>query len=119
VKRHNVPVELATTDWEEAFGIAEGPTAVEGEDGVSVEEFFREDVEEVIAMSEGENDGPDWLLVAKLKDGRFAFLEAGCDYTGWDCQASGAVVVSTTLERLIRFGIGDDQRERLRLSVTP
>ncbi len=41
-------------------------------------------VTDVIAAVSGENDGPDWLCVVKLDDGRFATMRAGCDYTGWD-----------------------------------
>ncbi len=42
------------------------------------------DVVEVIAAAEGENDGPNWLAVVRMADGRFAKVFAGCDYTGWD-----------------------------------
>ena len=40
------------------------------------------DVSEVIHAREGEDDGPEWLAVVRLEDGRYAFLMAGCDYTG-------------------------------------
>lgn len=46
--------------------------------------FDREDVAEIIAMSEGEHDEKDWLLLCKLNNGQFGGLSAGCDYTGWD-----------------------------------
>lgn len=72
-----------------------------------------EDVAEILAMSEGENDEANWLMVVKLKDGRFSFLSAGCDYTGWDCQAGGSSHERDTLEALIRFGMGQDDRDRL------
>ena len=45
--------------------------------------FSVEDVELTVAYSEGENDGADWLWVGLLTDGRWAFVAAGCDYTGW------------------------------------
>jgi hypothetical protein len=41
-------------------------------------------ITEVIAAVEGDNDGPDWLMLGKLNDGRYFKLVAGCDYTGWD-----------------------------------
>ena len=44
----------------------------------------REDVVEIIAAVNGENDGDDWVGVFKLKDGRFLLAYGGCDYTGWD-----------------------------------
>lgn len=71
------------------------------------------DVAEVLAMDAGENDGANWLMVVKLKDGRFSFLSAGCDYTGWDCQAGGSSDEKETLDDLIRFGMGEDDRQRL------
>lgn len=44
------------------------------------------------------------VTIAMLSEDYF-YLAAGCDYTGWDCQASGYVEVSMDLERLIRLGI--------------
>jgi hypothetical protein len=53
-------------------------------DSVSDTPFSRADVAHVYAAEEGENDGDQWIALMRLKDGRYAFLEAGCDYTGWD-----------------------------------
>lgn len=61
--------ELESYDWECAFN----------EGGLD-----REDVASIIAMEEGENDGANWIMIGKLKDGRYFWLSAGCDYTGWD-----------------------------------
>jgi hypothetical protein len=82
---------------------------------VSPDPFQRIDVAEVLGTSDGENDGANWVGVFRLKDGRFAFLSAGCDYTGWDCQSSGYAVVSHDLSHLIRFGLGEEDRVRLNL----
>lgn len=41
-------------------------------------------VRAVIAMDEGQNDGPDWICLGEWADGRFFKMFAGCDYTGWD-----------------------------------
>ncbi len=57
-------------DWREAFSYAEG--------------FAMDDVSDVLASSDGENDGPEWVATFRLNDGRYAGLKAGCDYTGWD-----------------------------------
>lgn len=46
--------------------------------------FGMEDVAEVIHAVEGEPDGTDWRCALRLNDGRYAYVEAGCDYTGWD-----------------------------------
>jgi hypothetical protein len=108
-----IPRQLDDYDWEQAFLYADGrpvlgTTAPAGP-------FTREDVAEVIALSEGENDGPDWLAVVRLHDGRFGFVSAGCDYTGWDCQANGTAFVASSLEELIQFGIPQPDRDRLSL----
>lgn len=44
-----------------------------------------ETISSVLAVWEGENEGEDWRWVVSLVDGRFGFIEGGCDYTGWDC----------------------------------
>lgn len=75
-------------------------------------DVLRSEVKRIIWISEGENDGRDWLIVTEQNDGRFAFLCAGCDYTGWDCQASGHCIVSHDLNHLVQYGLTDDARAR-------
>jgi hypothetical protein len=90
--------QLEGYDWQEAFAYA-GEVRGEGEygcygsaniseaiedSGVPCDPFSREDVAEIVAMEDGENDGPDWIIVGRLNDGRWFSLSAGCDYTGWD-----------------------------------
>lgn len=91
---------LESGDWEEAFRYAD---------------FDREDVASIIAIEEGCNDGPSWLFVGTLKDGRLAYLEAGCDFTGWDCQASGYSRTADTLEEIQRWAMTLEARRRLKL----
>jgi hypothetical protein len=104
-----IPVELAGSDWDQAFGCAgdalhtcvddAGHVALqEGygskhvekdirparETDVALDAFDRRDVKRLLAHAVGENDGPDWLALMELWDGRYAYLHAGCDYTGWD-----------------------------------
>lgn len=74
-------VFMASYDWEEAMRYAK---------------FTFEDVETVIYAKEGENDGEHWELVVQLKNGKFGWLSAWCDYTGWDCQAGGSSGVEET-----------------------
>lgn len=84
--------ELMGSDWKEAFAFAgkesgcntEKPEKALPNDDISTEPFGREDIERIIAKSEGIHDEKDWLVAGQLKDGRFFFLSAGCDYTGWD-----------------------------------
>jgi hypothetical protein len=49
--------------------------------------FVADDVEEIMAEVPGENDEYSWWWVLRLKNGKHVLLEAGCDYTGWDCQS--------------------------------
>lgn len=44
----------------------------------------REDVAEIIHLEVGENDEAAWIALFKLGNGKFAGLNAWCDYTGWD-----------------------------------
>lgn len=94
----------ADSDWQEAFHYAEG--------------FAIDDVAEVRNAVEGENDGDEWIVWGKLKDGRWFYLKAGCDYTGWDCQASGSSYTSQNKQDLIRMGMDRGARERFGL-LTP
>ncbi len=75
---------LDDPDWKEAFEYADGPTPVQFGAPAETASFTRDDVVEIVAAEEGENDGADWLGVFHLSDGRYAVLRAGCDYTGWD-----------------------------------
>jgi hypothetical protein len=95
-----VPPELAGSDWREAFAYAGEQKYGEDDYGcygqpnlrmasdhlpaVPLTPFARRDVARVVAQQDGENDGPDWVCVGELRDGRFFALRAGCDYTGWD-----------------------------------
>lgn len=111
-------------DWQEVFRYAEGGdqqgkgpdvrrAAPIGDEDCSLEPFGLEDVAEITASSEGENDGPDWIAWGELKDGRYFSLRAGCDYTGWDCQASGHAEVASTRELMTKHGFTDDEAQRL------
>lgn len=74
--------ELEGYDWEEAFKYAAEPEPLIGE-VVSRHGFNREAVVTIFDIVEGDNDGPPWRVWGKLRDGRFFYLEAGCDYTDW------------------------------------
>lgn len=119
--------ELDQYDWAEAFAYAgekatdESYYGMYGQadvrthpgSGVETKSFGREDVEFIAFLSEGENDGPSWLCAGRLKDGRYFALEAGCDYTGWDCQAGGSAHVAASLAEAIELGFSDHDRSRL------
>lgn len=46
-------------------------------------EFSRNDVKEVLHQNPGFRDYNEWVVVLLLKNGKFAYLTAWCDYTGW------------------------------------
>ena len=74
--------ELEGYNWAEVFKYANPELACPGMT-TSTSSFTIEDVEFITDMEEGENDGPDWIMYGKLKDGRYFSIAAGCDYTGW------------------------------------
>lgn len=73
----------------------------------------RSDIAEIIAVAQGERDSEEWLGLFILKDGRYLVANGGCDYTGWDCQASNTLVVARDREEAVMFGLTAAQRERL------
>jgi hypothetical protein len=115
-------IQLDHYDWAEVFGEGGGgnctsiipqpqPPSYAG----SLATFSREDVIEIYQMQDGENDGPDWIIYGRLQDGRYFAARGGCDYTGWDCQASNSGDVAASKEDIIRFGLTSDERKRFGL----
>jgi hypothetical protein len=51
------------------------------------ETFTEKDIDRVLAVYEGQNEGEDWRWIILLNDGQYVYLRGGCDYTGWDCQS--------------------------------
>jgi hypothetical protein len=96
--------ELKSCDWEEAFRFGKQE---------------REAVKRIIAYDDGCNDGDAWIIVYERDDGKFVYLEAFCDYTGWDCQADGYSEVANSLTQLIRAHMTDEARGRLNLYGDP
>lgn len=80
---------LEDRDWAEVFADeSSGNTSKDNIDAVgdcpTDPRPCRSDVAEILASEDGENDGPNWEGVFRLKDGRYLFASGGCDYTGWD-----------------------------------
>lgn len=67
-----------------------------------------------VALVEGENDEADWYGlfygIHRAVDGApmWTFVQAGCDYTGWDCQADGYSYVSRLWGRMVDWGLTDE-----------
>jgi hypothetical protein len=86
-----VPV-IQGSNWQQAFGYAGEPdvdpkpslSCAHPDDQVPLVPFTRQDVCKVHYFVEGISDETDWLCAGELFDGRFFFLRAWCDLTGWD-----------------------------------
>lgn len=85
---------------------------------VSLAPVERTDVEKIHYLIEGENDGPDWVGVFSLKDGRFLVDRGGCDYTGWGCQDGGSMQATHTLDDAVRYALTEGERNRLGIEPT-
>ena len=70
-------------------------------------QFNLTDIKARLAVWEGQNDGDDWRWVLELKDGKFAFVQGGCDYTGCDCQSWCLSRITDTPESAARYALGD------------
>lgn len=79
-------------DWEHAFY-----EAVHHQYGPDEGLGPLEHVTEILHSVAGENDESSWLAIGRWDDGKFFVMDAGCDYTGWDCQASGTMEFHDTL----------------------
>lgn len=102
-------------DWNSAFieancNITPAPLYSD----ISLASFTEDDVLNIKHIQEGEDEILDWICIGQLKDGRWFNLEAGCCYTGWDCAASGRVVVAADYETLMRLGCNRETRKLFR-----
>ena len=116
--------ELDDYNWAEVFGEGTGgnctpiiPNRCPTDKETSIATFSREDVVILKGLSEGENDERDWVCWGQLRDGRWFVARGGCDYTGWDCQASNGGDVASSEADIIRFGMGNEDRERFGIQL--
>lgn len=76
-----------------------------------------EDVEETVREWSSDDwdtfDGERVMLVLKMRDGRWCYIEGGCDYTGWDCQASAEAFYASTEDELVRMKLTNEARRNL------
>lgn len=112
-------IEINDYNWEQAFLVSMDKIspAIGMAGKISLEKFTREDVKRVILLENGENEGLNWIGLFELNDGRFAFIEAGCDYTGWDCQSGGHIIVGDSEDFMIKYGMGDTDRKRFGIKI--
>jgi len=107
-------------DWEMIFpggsyGLYSGTFSVV--DGSRVADVTPERITRVIAwhVKEGDCAETDLKLLVELNDGSFAACMAGCDTTGWDCQAGVEWRWAPSSEQAITQGL--DRVSRARLGV--
>lgn len=60
--------------------------------------YTLEDIANIHAEVPGHNDEDAWHWIIELRDGRFVWTSAECDYTGWDCCSSGKSEVEKSAE---------------------
>jgi hypothetical protein len=104
--------ELNIYDWREAFEFGSPQGAVPNKE-YNLASFNNEDVALIAGMDEGCNDEQSWMIYGQLKDGRWFYLEAWCDYTGWDCRSGGHSVVADTKEECEQFALTNEARNRI------
>lgn len=77
---------LADYDWKEIFENFVNPVQ-NGDNPIheplDMPKITREDVAEIISISNGVNDEDYWLGIFKLKNGLYLMVRAWCDYSGW------------------------------------
>lgn len=61
------------------------------------------DVANVLALVPGWADGLAWHWIVRLKDGKYAYITGGCDYSGWGCQDWGTVGVADSIDQAINM----------------
>jgi uncharacterized protein (TIGR02996 family) len=77
--------DIDSYDWREAFAYASDSDITPSQPGsnIATTGFSECSVRRIIGIREGANEGPNWVCVGELWDGRWFALDAGCDYTGW------------------------------------
>lgn len=68
-----------------------------------LDNFNKDDILNVLAVWEGQNDGDSWRWIVELNNGKFAYLIGWCDYTGWDCQSGLDDLLADSAEQAANF----------------
>ncbi len=79
--------------------------------------YSRDDIDEVLYLVDGWNDGDAWIGVFKMVDGKYMNIRAYCDYTGWGCQEGGSSDYGDTIDHVIHFGLTLEERGILGLKI--
>ena len=73
---------------------------------------FHEKIKYFLWCEEGQNDKKPWLLLCQLRNGKYAYYTAYCDYTGFDCQGGMALYIASTPEILVEMAMTDAERAK-------
>ena len=107
----------AVSNLESALDEGQGPEYLPTQGyGGSVEPVKSKDVAHVIAVCSWTEEGYaecTVMGVVLFNDGRYAYVEGGCDTTGWDCRSNVRVCFASSLNDVIRWGMTDESREKL------
>jgi hypothetical protein len=102
-------VETALTQSRQHFWVGS-----EGYSG-SQQAFEVGDIAELfdVAVERGDYAETKVRAAGVTRDGRYFFLAAGCDTTGWDCQSSCNVAFASDRSSLWTWAMGEDDRRAL------
>lgn len=78
-------IDLADYDalFSESASYRSSTNTLQSLDGAIARDVSIAEVACILAGVPGMNDESNWLILVALKDGTFAYLEGGCDYSGW------------------------------------
>jgi len=74
---------------------------------------FPHNVRFVYYFEVGKPDYDQWRLVGILKNGLYFYYDAGCDYTGFDCQGSMRLYLSDDFDELADKAMHETVREHV------
>ena len=100
-------------DWKSAF-LQVGLGKPDSNYGYELPDTYLNFVKRVVCCDRGYNDEVNWICVVELEDGTYVVVDAGCDYTGWDCQAWGTADIFET-EGEALSNLNPEQAERLQV----
>jgi hypothetical protein len=66
---------------------------------------FPSNIQEHFWIRPGRNDGDSWMACGRLTNGNYFFFTGGCDYTGFDCQGSMSLWVSSSWKNIVEQGM--------------
>ena len=70
---------------------------------------FPNSIIRVFWFREGEDDGEEWILLCLLDNGNYAYYNAWCDRSGFDCRGWMNLYVNNDYSVLINYAMGDSE----------